>query len=71
MRSYTVKEDHIGSAVSKILRYRQTEKQTYRHPDILLLYHLYTAVKVEAKDLDIFAHYIYNIRKANKHKPGC
>ena len=33
MRSFTVKENHFGSAVSKILRYTQT--------DILLLIYLY------------------------------
>ena len=31
MKSYPVKENHIGSALSEILRYRQT--------NILLLYH--------------------------------
>ena len=31
MRSYHVKEDHIGSAVTEILRYKQ-KGQTYRHP---------------------------------------
>ena len=30
MRSYTAKENHIGSAVSKILRYRQTDS----HPPL-------------------------------------
>ena len=34
MRRYTVKENHIGSAVSKILRYRQTHIL-----EILLLYY--------------------------------
>ena len=33
IRSYTVKENQIGSAVSEILRYRQTDKD----PVILLL----------------------------------
>ena len=27
MRSYIIKKDHIGSLVSKILRYKQTDKQ--------------------------------------------
>ncbi len=35
MRSYTVKENHIGSAVSDILQYRQTNKQTDRQTYIL------------------------------------
>ena len=34
MRSYTVKESTIGSAVSEILRYRQADRQT----DILFYY---------------------------------
>ena len=34
-RSYPVKESPIGSAVSEILRYTQTDRQT----DILLLYY--------------------------------
>ena len=33
MRSYPVKEDQIGSAVTEILRYKQTGRQT----DIVLL----------------------------------
>ena len=33
MRSYTVQENHIGPAVSKILRYKLTDRQT----DIMLL----------------------------------
>ena len=33
MRSHPVKEDPIGSAVSEILRYKHTDRQT----DILLL----------------------------------
>ena len=35
MRSYHVKENPIGSAVSENLWYKQTDKQTH----ILLLYH--------------------------------
>ncbi len=35
-RSYLVKENPIGSAVSDVLRYRQTNKQTDRHPVTLL-----------------------------------
>ena len=35
IRSYPVKDNYIGSAVSEILRYKQTEKQT----NILLLYY--------------------------------
>ena len=35
MKSYIVKENNIGSAVRKILRYRQTDRQA----DILLLYY--------------------------------
>ena len=35
MISYPIKENPIGSAVGKILRYRHTERQTY----ILLLYY--------------------------------
>ena len=34
MKNYPVKENHIGSAVSEIIRYKQTNKQTH----ILLLY---------------------------------
>ena len=41
MRSYPVKENPIGSAVSEILRYKQTDKQTdkqtNRLTDIVLL----------------------------------
>ena len=37
MRSYPVKENQIGSAVSEILRYKQTDKQTGRQTDIVLL----------------------------------
>ena len=37
MRSYPVKESPIGSAVSKILRYKHTHRQTNRHPVTLLL----------------------------------
>ena len=29
MRIYTVNENHIGSAVSEILQYKQTDRQTY------------------------------------------
>ena len=36
MKSYHVKENHIGSVVSKIIRYTQidthTHTQTYKHP---------------------------------------
>ena len=35
MRIYPVKENHIGSAVSEIPRYKQTDKQV----EILLLYY--------------------------------
>ena len=34
MRSYPVKENHISSAISEILRYKVTDRQT----NILLLY---------------------------------
>ena len=34
MRSYVVKENHINSAVSKILLYRQTDRQTDRHDPV-------------------------------------
>ena len=37
MRIYPVKQNPIGSAVSEILRYRQTDRQTH----ILLLYYKY------------------------------
>ena len=37
MRSYPVKGNPIGSAVSDILRYKQTDKQTNRQTDIVLL----------------------------------
>ena len=30
MKSYTVKEDHIGSVVTKKLKYRQTDKHINR-----------------------------------------
>ena len=33
MKSYPVKENPIGSAVSEILRYRHTDTQTHRHTD--------------------------------------
>ena len=36
MRSYPVKENPIGSAVSEILQYRQTDRQTDTHPVTLL-----------------------------------
>ena len=42
MRSYTVKENPIDSAVSEILRYKQTNKQT----NILLLYYKLLKVKI-------------------------
>ena len=35
MRSYLVKENPIGSAVSEILRYKQPDKQTDRHRSTL------------------------------------
>ena len=31
MRSYTVKKNHIGSAVSEIIRYKQTDRKTFRN----------------------------------------
>ena len=41
MKSYTVKENHISSVVSEIIRYKQTgrytDRQTHRQIDILLL----------------------------------
>ena len=36
MRSYSVKENPIGLAVSEILRYKQTPRQTNKHPVTLL-----------------------------------
>ena len=36
MRRHPVKENQIGSAVSEILRYTQTNKQTDRHPVTLV-----------------------------------
>ena len=38
-RTYEVKVKHIGSAVSEILRYKQTNRFTNRQTDILLLHH--------------------------------
>ena len=37
MRSYIVKENHIGSMVRKFLDYRQTDNKTYKikHPVIV------------------------------------
>ena len=35
MRSYPVKENHIGLAVSEILRYKQTVRQTDKHRSTL------------------------------------
>ena len=46
MRLYTVKENHIGSAISKMLWYEKTQTQTQL--DILLLslgYDLYESLK--------------------------
>ena len=37
MKSYSVKENPIGPAVSEILRYKQTNKQSDRQADIVLL----------------------------------
>ena len=39
MRSYPVKTNHIGSAVSEILWYKHTHKKTDKQIDILLLYY--------------------------------
>ena len=39
MKIYPVKENPIGSAVSEILRYKHTNTQTHRQPNILLLYY--------------------------------
>ena len=36
MRKYPVQEKPIGSGVSEILRYTQTDRQTNRHPVTLL-----------------------------------
>ena len=41
MRSYPVKENHIGSEVSEILGYKQTD----RHTDIMILYHRDLGIK--------------------------
>ena len=40
MRSYPVKENMIGLVVSEIFRYRQTDRQTNKQTDILLLYYV-------------------------------
>ena len=37
MRSYPVKENPIGLAVSEILSYKQTNRQTNKQTDIVLL----------------------------------
>ena len=34
----TVKENHVGSVVSEILRYTQTDTHTYRQTQIMLLF---------------------------------
>ena len=39
MRSYPVKENNTGSAVSEIIRYKHTDKHTDKQIDILLLYY--------------------------------
>ena len=46
MRSYSVKENPIGSAVREILRYKHTDKHTDRHPvtflkDFIILFRDY------------------------------
>ena len=45
MRSYIVKENHIGSVASKILQYKQ---KTQKLTNILLLFH-----KNETKNLNV------------------
>ena len=37
MRRYPVKENPIGSAVSEILGYKQTDRQTNKQTDIVIL----------------------------------
>ena len=56
MKSYPVKENHIGSAVSKILRYNHTDKLTNKQTDILLLYYeeIYTLLAAFQTYLSIF-----------------
>ena len=36
MRSYSVRENSIGSAVTEIIRYKQTDRQENTHPVTLL-----------------------------------
>ena len=38
IRSYTVKENHIGSVVNEILRYRQTENLLFYHMNIYIMF---------------------------------
>ena len=58
MRIYPVIENLIGSAVSEILRYKQTNTQTKRHKDILLL--LYNDISIcLANSLYLLIQYYY------------
>ena len=71
MRSYPVKENHIGSAVSEILRYRQTDiLHTDKDPVTWYKFPFRTLLESKKKNINIQLFVQTRIRKIWKNKTG-